>query len=161
VRKGAYPIAVSLSVILVVTTILWGIKLNTTGSHHLVYFYLVPIVLIAVLYDGRTAILCTAIALVGADYFLEDPIYSLIDDDPREFGDLVWFALLAVTAIKFVRELARRAKSQQLAADRRPGPPRSRNSRAPATTWLSSYRSAVICRAADGLVNARTRLNNR
>jgi len=120
-RKGAYPIAVSLSVILVVTTILWGIKLNTTGSHHLVYFYLVPIVLIAVLYDGRTAILCTAIALVGADYFLEDPIYSLIDDDPREFGDLVWFALLAVTAIKFVRELARRAKSQQLAADRRPG----------------------------------------
>jgi len=83
-RKGAHPIAVSLSVILAVTAILWYIKLNTTGSHHLVYFYLLPIVLIAVLYNGRTAILCTAIALIGADYFLEDPIYNLIDDDLRE-----------------------------------------------------------------------------
>ena len=29
-----------------------------------------------------------AISLVGADYFLEDPIYSLVDNDLREFGDL-------------------------------------------------------------------------
>ena len=101
--KGAHPIAVSLSVILAATTILWYIKLNATSSHHLVYFYLLPIVLIAGLYNGRTAVLCTAIALVGADYFLEDPMYSFVDNDLREFGDLVWFVLLALTAIKVAR----------------------------------------------------------
>ena len=89
-----------------VTVVLWQVKINTT-AHHLVYFYLLPIALIAVLYNGRTAVLCAAIALVVADYFLEDPIYSLFDNDLREFGDLVWFALLAVTAIKVIRGLVR------------------------------------------------------
>jgi K+-sensing histidine kinase KdpD len=107
VSRGVHPIAASLALMSAVTVVLWQVKINTAGSHHLAYFYLLPIVLIAVLYNGRTAILCVAIALVGADYFLEDPIYSLVDDDLREFGDLVWFALLAVTAIKFVRGLVR------------------------------------------------------
>jgi K+-sensing histidine kinase KdpD len=101
--KGAHPIVVSLSVIFAATIILWYVKLNATSSHHLVYFYLLPIVLIAVFYNGRTAVLCTAIALIGADYFLEDPIYSFVDNDLREFGDLAWFALLALTATKVVR----------------------------------------------------------
>jgi K+-sensing histidine kinase KdpD len=105
--KGAHPIVVSLSVILAATIILWYVKLNATSSHHLVYFYLLPIVLIAGRYNGRTAVLCTAIALVGADYFLEDPMYSFVDNDFREFGDLVWFVLLALTAIKVVRGLVR------------------------------------------------------
>ena len=116
-----HPIAVSLTVISAITVILWQVKLGTNGSHHLVYFYLLPITLIAFVFNGRLAILSAAIALICADYFLQDPIYSLANDDPLEYGDLFVFALLAVTAIKFVRELARRAKSQQLAADRRPG----------------------------------------
>ena len=104
VSRGAHPIAASLALMSAVTVVLWQVKINTT-AHHLVYFYLLPIALIAVLYNGRTAVLCAAIALVVADYFLEDPIYSLVDNDLREFGDLVWFALLAVIAIKFVRGL--------------------------------------------------------
>ena len=105
VLRGVHPIAASLTLMSAVTVVLWQVKINTT-AHHLVYFYLLPIALIAVLYNGRTAVLCAAIALVVADYFLEDPIYSLVDNDLREFGDLVWFALLAVTAIKFIRVLA-------------------------------------------------------
>ena len=106
VLRGVHPIAASLTLMSAVTVVLWQVKINTT-AHHLVYFYLLPIALIAVLYNGRTAVLCAAIALVVADYFLEDPIYSLVDNDLREFGDLVWFALLAVTAIKCVRGLVR------------------------------------------------------
>ena len=34
-------------------------------------------------------------------------IYSLANDNPREWGDLVCFAVLAVTAIKVIRELVR------------------------------------------------------
>jgi K+-sensing histidine kinase KdpD len=106
VLRGVHPIAASLTLMSAVTVVLWQVKINTT-AHHLVYFYLLPIALIAVLYNGRTAVLCAAIALVVADYFLEDPIYSLFDNDLREFGDLVWFALLAVTAIKVIRGLVR------------------------------------------------------
>jgi hypothetical protein len=47
--------------------------------------------------------LSAALALVCADYFLQEPLYSHPNDDPREYGDLFVFALLAVTAIKFVR----------------------------------------------------------
>jgi len=87
VLRGVHPIAASLTLMSAVTVVLWQVKINTT-AHHLVYFYLLPIALIAVLYNGRTAVLCAAIALVVADYFLEDPIYSLVDNDLREFGDL-------------------------------------------------------------------------
>ena len=63
--------------------------------------------LIAALYNGRLALLSAAIALVCADYFLQEPLYSLANDDSREYGDLFVFALLAVPAIKFVRVLVR------------------------------------------------------
>jgi len=45
-----------------VTVILWQVKLGTTGLQHFVYIYLLPVVLIAALYNGRLAILCAAIA---------------------------------------------------------------------------------------------------
>ncbi len=63
--------------------------------------------LIASLYNGRLALLGAAIALVCADYFLQKPLYILGNDNPLECGDLFVFALLAVTAIKFIRVLAR------------------------------------------------------
>jgi K+-sensing histidine kinase KdpD len=105
--KGVSPIAVSVGLILAVTAILWQIKLTTGGSYGLVYIYLFPVILIAALYNGRLALLSTAIALVCADYFLQDPLYSLVNDNPLEYGDLFAFALLAIPAIKFIRELVR------------------------------------------------------
>jgi K+-sensing histidine kinase KdpD len=88
--------------------------LSTGGSHRLVYFYLFPVALIAALYNGRVAVLCTAIALVCADYFLQEPLYSLANDNPLEYGDLIWFAVLAAIGIKFIRVLVRhRAKIRE------------------------------------------------
>jgi hypothetical protein len=42
-----------------------------------------------------------------ADFFLQAPQYSFVNDNPLEYGDLFAFALLAATAIKFIRELVR------------------------------------------------------
>ena len=107
VLKGLKPIAASLGLMSAVTALLWQANQTAAGSHALVYIYLFPVALIAALYNGRIAVLSTAMALVCADYFLQEPLYSLANDNPREYGDLVCFALLAVTAIKFIRELVR------------------------------------------------------
>ena len=102
--KSMFPVAVSLFLIAAVTAILWQVNVSTGGSHRLVYFYLFPVALIAALYNGRLAVLCTAVALVCADLFLQEH-YSLANEDPLEYGDLIWFAVLAATGIKFIRIL--------------------------------------------------------
>jgi K+-sensing histidine kinase KdpD len=109
VLKSVYPLAVSLGVMSAVTTILWRLNLISGGTDRLVYFYLFPVASIAVLYNGRLAVLCAAVAIVCADLFLQAPLYDLANDNPLEYGDLVFFALLAVTTIKFVRALAQPA----------------------------------------------------
>jgi K+-sensing histidine kinase KdpD len=105
--KGVVSTAVSVGLILAVTTILWRLTLTTESSGALIYIYLFPVALIAALYNGRLALLSAAIALVCADYFLQEPLYSLANDNPREYGDLFVFALLGVTAIKYIRILVR------------------------------------------------------
>ena len=107
VLKGLMPIAASLGLMSAVTALLWQVNQTGDGSHALVYIYLFPVALIAALYNGRIAVLSAAMALVCADYFLQEPLYSFTNDNPREYGDLVCFALLAVTAIKSIRELLR------------------------------------------------------
>ena len=105
--RGMFPIVVSVGLILAVTGILWQLKLATGESYSLVYIYLFPVTLIAALYNGRLAVLGAALALLCADYFLQEPLYSFANDNPLEYGDLFAFALLAIPAIKFVRELVR------------------------------------------------------
>jgi K+-sensing histidine kinase KdpD len=105
--KGVLPIVVLIGLILAVTALLWEIKSTTGGSYALVYIYLFPVTLIAALYNGPLAVLSAAIALLCADYFFQAPLYSFVNDNPLEYGDLFAFALLAVTAIKFIRELVR------------------------------------------------------
>jgi len=123
--KGVFPIAMTVGLILAVTAILWRINSTADGSYHLVYIYLFPVALIAAVYNGRLALLGTAIALICADYFLQKPLYILGNDNPLEYGDLFVFALLAVTTIKFVRVLARSSVKpslvSSLTSDRRPG----------------------------------------
>jgi len=105
--KGTVPLIVSFGVMASATAILWRVELAGTGTHHLVYLYLLPVALIAVLYTGRLAMLCAAAAMVFADYFLQAPIYSLANDNPLEWGDLICFAILAAIAIKCIRVLMR------------------------------------------------------
>jgi K+-sensing histidine kinase KdpD len=111
--KGAVPVVASLGMMSLVTAILWHIKLTETSPHHLIYLYLLPVILIAIVHSGRLALLAAAIAVFCADYFLQDPIYSLANDNPLEYGDLLCFAVLAATAIKSVREIMRPGEIQQ------------------------------------------------
>jgi K+-sensing histidine kinase KdpD len=105
--KGMVPIVVSVGLTLAVTAILWRLAWTIGSSHGLIYIYLFPVALIAALYNGRLALLSTAIAILCADYFLQPPLYTLLNDNPRDYGDLFVFAVLAVTAIKFIRVLVR------------------------------------------------------
>ena len=98
---------ITAGLVLAVTAILWRMNSTASGSHGLIYIYLFPVALIAALYSGRLALLGAAIALVCADYFLQEPIYSLANDNPLEYGDLFVFGILAVTTVKFIRVLVR------------------------------------------------------
>ena len=73
--KGVLPIVVSVGLVLAVTAVLWRVNSTAAGSYHLAYIYLFPVALIAALYDGRLALLGTAIALVCADYFAEAVVH--------------------------------------------------------------------------------------
>ena len=105
--KGVLPVVVSVALIMAATAILWRLRLAANSSHQLIYIYLFPVTLIAALYNARLAMLSTVIALLCADFFLEDRLYSFVDDNPLEYGDLLVFAILAVTAIQFIRVLMR------------------------------------------------------
>jgi K+-sensing histidine kinase KdpD len=96
----AVRVAVSLALVAVVTAILWRIKVAVGGSHQFVYFYLFPVIWVRILYSETLAALCAVVASVLANYFLQDPIYSLYNDNPLEYGDLVCFIVLALLAIK-------------------------------------------------------------
>jgi K+-sensing histidine kinase KdpD len=105
--KGVLSIAEAVGLILAVTAVLWLLKLDNADNHRLVYIYLFPVALIAAFYNGRLAVLSMVTALFCADFFLQEPLYSLANDNPLEYGDLFCFAVLAMTAIKSIRELLR------------------------------------------------------
>jgi len=109
--KGAIPFAVTLAVVAAVTAILLYFKLAGIGPHHPVFFYLLPIALVAILLGSWPATVFALAAIVCGAFFLYDPIYSLRLADPMEYGDLICFAVLALMAVKCTVELLRPAKA--------------------------------------------------
>jgi K+-sensing histidine kinase KdpD len=105
--KEAISTTVSLAVVGAVTAILLYAKLGGIGPLHPVFFYLLPVALVAILYGGRQAMVCAAAAITIAAYFLYDPMYSFHVASGLEFGDLICFAGLAVMAIKCTGALLR------------------------------------------------------
>ena len=104
--KRTAPIAVSLAIILVVTAFLFYFK-DVQRHHHLVFFYLFPTALVAILYRSVVAMFCAVIATLIAAFFLYDPIYSLYVSDLREVGELILFATTALLGAKCIAELGR------------------------------------------------------
>jgi len=111
--KIASQTAISLGIIAAVTVVLWRTKVNFTYSGHLAYFYLLPVVLMAILFSGRVAIFCSAVAIACSAYFPQDPVYSFCVHNPLGRGDLVWLAVLSALAIKCTRALIRPAKARR------------------------------------------------
>jgi len=111
VIKAAVPVAVSLIVVAAVTVVLWLVKMTAVGPQHLVFFYLLPTALLAILFGGLPAMLCAVAATASAAYFLYDPLYSFDVASPQEMGELVCFAGLALLGAKCAADLLQPARN--------------------------------------------------
>ena len=96
------PIALSLGMILVVTTILFYVKDPQQGAQHLVFFYLLPNAFVAIAFGSVLSMLCAIVATLLAAFFLYDPIYSLYVSDPRAVGELILFAGIGLLGAKCI-----------------------------------------------------------
>ncbi len=114
--KGAIPFAVAIAVVAATTAILFYFKVIGFGPHHPIFLYLLPIALIAFLFGSMPATLFAIVAIFCSAFFLYDPVYSFRFTNPREFGDLICFTMLALMTVKCAVELLRPAKVRAPAA---------------------------------------------
>ena len=99
------PISASLVIIIAVTAVLFYFKAGRYGAQHLVFFYLLPTAFVAILYGSVAAMLCAITATVVGAFFLTDPIFSFYMSDPREVGELIFFAGTALIGAKCAADL--------------------------------------------------------
>ena len=98
-------VAVPLVLTAATTAILFRVHATQAAPQGLIYFYLMPLILIAIIYTERIALMSAGVALVCGDYFLQDPIFSFY---ASEYRDLIWFGALAPLAIMATRKIFRR-----------------------------------------------------
>jgi K+-sensing histidine kinase KdpD len=72
-----------------------------------VFFYVLPIIVVAIVFGRVPALLGVCAAFFCADYFLYEPLYSFDISSRVEFGDLACFSLLALIGVKCVGEVFR------------------------------------------------------
>jgi K+-sensing histidine kinase KdpD len=100
------PILVPLLIVIAVTEVLYFCK-DVVHAHHLVFFYLLPTAFVAMLYGSVLSMICAIDATFLAAFFLCDPSYSVYVSDPREMGELMFFAVTALIGAKCTAELTR------------------------------------------------------
>ena len=105
ILRRAATIALVLGVVSTVTAVLWFIRISAVGPQHLVFFYLLPIALIATLYGSLAAMLYGIAATLCAAFFLYDPLYSFYVTSPLEVGELVCFVSVALIGAKCAADL--------------------------------------------------------
>jgi K+-sensing histidine kinase KdpD len=105
--KTAIPVTVSAAILAALTAVLWYAKQAAIGVHHPIFFYLLPVALVAIAFGSRQGMLCAVAAAACSAFFLYDPIYSFAITNPRDWGDLVCFAVLATITVKCAGELTR------------------------------------------------------
>ncbi len=103
--KRAAPVALVFAVVSAVTAVLWFIRISAVGPQHLVFFYLLPIALVATLYGSLAAMLYGIAATLCAAFFLYDPLYSFYVTSPFDVGELACFIGLALIAAKCAADL--------------------------------------------------------
>ena len=99
------PVALVFAVVSVVTAVLWFIRSSTVEPQHLVFFYLLPIALVATLYGSLAAMLYGIAATLCSAFFLYDPLYSFYVASPLDVGELVCFVGLALIGAKCAADL--------------------------------------------------------
>jgi K+-sensing histidine kinase KdpD len=107
ILKRIEPVAVALALASLATAVLFVVRQALGGEQHLIFFYLLPMAIVAACYGGRSAMLCVAAASVCAAYFLYDPIYTFYFSDPADLGELICFTGLALIGAKCTADLLR------------------------------------------------------
>jgi len=105
--KGAATALVVCLLLLAVTAVLWYARLAGANPHHPIFFYLLPIAVVAFLFGALPAFACALAATLCAAFFLYGPVYSFAVASPLELGEMAWFVVLALTGIKCTVELFR------------------------------------------------------
>src|SRR6516225_2114293 len=118
-KQATTPLAVSLAIILVVTAVLFYFK-SVQHQHHLVFFYLFPTALVAMIYGSILSMLCAIAATLIATFFLYDPIFSFYVSDPRDVGELIIFATTGLIGAKCIAELMRSPEKPSQGPELRP-----------------------------------------
>jgi K+-sensing histidine kinase KdpD len=105
ILRRAAPVALVFAVVSAVTAVLWFIRISAVGPQHLVFFYLLPIALVATLCGSLPAMLYGIAATFCAAFFLYDPLYSFYVASPLDVGELVCFVGLALIGAKCAADL--------------------------------------------------------
>lgn len=105
ILRRVAPVVLVFAVVSVVTAVLWFIRISAVGPQHLVFFYLLPIALVATLYGSLLAMLYGIAATLCAAFFLYDPLYSFYVASPLDVGELVCFVGLALIGAKCAADL--------------------------------------------------------
>ena len=105
ILRRAAPVVLVFAVVSVVTAVLWFIRISAVGPQHLVFFYLLPIALVATLYGSLLAMLYGIAATLCAAFFLYDPLYSFYVASPLDVGELVCFVGMALIGAKCAADL--------------------------------------------------------
>ncbi len=103
----AIPVAVSLTVVGLVTALLWYFRRAGAGPLHPVFFFLLPVALLTIFCGRLPALLSASLATACSAYFLYDPVYSFQVTNRLELGDLVCFGVLALIGVHCTDELLR------------------------------------------------------
>jgi K+-sensing histidine kinase KdpD len=107
IMARAVPATVSLAVVFGVTAVLWYLRLTSVNLHDPVFFYVLPVTVLAIAYGSGPAFLGVLAAFVCADYFLYEPFYTFDISSRVELGDLGCFSLLALSGVKCASALFR------------------------------------------------------
>jgi K+-sensing histidine kinase KdpD len=109
ILKRAEPVAVTIAAVSLATAVLWLARQMLGAEQHLIFFYLLPMAVVAIIYGGRSAMICVAAASLCAAFFLYDPIYSFYVADPLDIGELICFTGFALIGAKCTADLLRPA----------------------------------------------------
>lgn len=105
--RWASTIAVAIAMIGILTAILWYSGQIGICPRDPVFFFLLPVTLVAFRYGAAPAFIAVVVSFACADFFLYQPLYTLSICSRAELGDLTFFSVLAVLSIKAVTQLSR------------------------------------------------------
>jgi K+-sensing histidine kinase KdpD len=139
-KRWLWPYLTSTALVALTTAILLGIYL-ASHREHLIFGYLVPMVIVAARY-GRFPTIVTAVACdLCAAYFLYPPDFSFYISDRLQIAELGMFSLLALT----LSQLADWRIAAPLQEGTRVGSPRSGGYlRRCSLAALSEWQAALI-----------------